>query len=134
VVVTSYIYIYIYTYIHNQEAAVLASETPSEKKARLALEKVKALKISKGHQDMVKLAKMIMSKVGPVIVPLTALLAKDEMPMVPVVVKQPLELSLQRFSEYEENAKEVISSEGIVSTMVDDLKDFFGMAKPEAKH
>ncbi len=113
---------------------MLASETPSEKKAGLALEKVKALKISKGHQDMVKLAKMIMSKVGPVIVSLTALLAKDEMPMVPVVVKQPLELSLQRFSEYEENAKEVISSEGIVSTMVDDLKDFFGMAKPEATH
>jgi hypothetical protein len=98
------------------------------------LEKAKALKITKGHQEMVKLATTIMSKVGPVVVSLGALLAKDEMPMVPDIVRQPLEVCLQRFSEYEANVKEVISSDGVVSTTVVDLKDFLKIQKPQTEH
>ena len=123
----------IYIYIL-QEAALRALETPSEKKARLALEKVQALKVTKAQQDMVKMAKTILGKIGPVIVSLASLLAKDEMPLVPVVVRQPLENSLKKFHGYEENAKEVISTDGTISNIVEDLKDYFEMTKPKTEH
>ncbi len=123
----------IYIYIL-QEAALRALETPSEKKARLALEKVQALKVTKAQQDMVKMAKTILGKIGPVIVSLASLLAKDEMPLVPVVVRQPLENPLKKFQEYEENAKEVISTDGTISNIVEDLKDYFEMTKPKTEH
>jgi hypothetical protein len=109
-------------------------ETPSERKARLALEKVQALKVSKAQQDMVKMAKTILGKIGPVIVTLVSLLAKEEMPMIPAVVRMPLELSLKKFQEYEENAKEVIATDGTISTMMDDLKDSCEMTKPKTEH
>ena len=123
----------IYIYIL-QEAALRALETPSEKKARLALEKVQALKVTKAQQDMVKMAKTILGKIGPVIVSLASLLANDEMPLVPVVVRQPLENPLKKFQEYEENAKEVISTDGTISTIVEDLKDYFEMTQPKTEH
>lgn len=98
------------------------------------MEKVKNAKISKGHQEMLKMARTVLAKVAPVVVSLTALLSKDEMPMVPVIVRRPLELCLERFSGFEENAKEVISSEGVVCTIVQDLKDFVEITKPQAEH
>jgi glyoxylate carboligase len=131
VVVAPYVYIYVYIL---QEAALRALETPSERKARLALEKVQALKVTKAQQDMVKMANTILGKTGPMIVTLASLLAKDEMPMVPVVVRMPLEASLKKFKEYEVNAKEVISTDGTISTIVEDLKDYFEMTQPKTEH
>ncbi len=41
---------------------------------------------------------------------------------------------MKKFQEYEENPKEVISTDGIISTMLDDLKDSCEMAKPKTEH
>jgi hypothetical protein len=112
-----YIYIYIYKIIQD------TPETPSEKKARLAMERALSQKAAKAAETMVKLATAILSKVSPAKVSLDSLLSKQEMEIVPMIIRGPLVHFAAKFAGYEENAKEVIDSGGIVSTMVDDIKD-----------
>jgi hypothetical protein len=98
-------------------------ETPSEKKARLAMERALSQKAAKAAETMVKLATVILSKVSPAKVSLDSLLSKQEMEIIPMIIRGPLVHFAAKFAGYEENAKEVIDSGGIVSTMVDDIKD-----------
>jgi hypothetical protein len=112
--------IYIYIYIIQD-----VPETPAEKKARLAMERVQIQKTAKVAEGMVKLATGILYKVSPILASLNNLLAKSELQMLPMIIRTPLEQFQAKFREYEENAREVIASEGAVSAMVDDLKDPF---------
>jgi hypothetical protein len=116
----TYIYIYIYIYIIQD-----VPETPAEKKARLAMERVQIQKTAKVAEGMVKLATGILYKVSPILASLNNLLAKSELQMLPMIIRTPLEQFQAKFREYEENAREVIASDGAVSAMVDDLKDPF---------
>jgi hypothetical protein len=103
----------------------VTAESPSEKKARLAMERALAQKTAKAAEAMVKVATVILSKVSPAKVALDSLLSKEEMLVIPMVIRSPLQRFAAKFTTYEENAREVISSGGIVSTMVEDIKDSF---------
>ena len=98
-------------------------ETPSEKKARLAMERAVSQKSAKAAETMLKLATVILSKVSPAKVSLDSLLSKPETEIIPMIIKGTLVHFAAKFASYEENAKEVIESGGRVSTMVDDIKD-----------
>ena len=87
------------------------------------MERAQTQKVAKASEGMVKLATAILSKVSPTLAALNNLMSKDEMEMIPMIIKNPLEHSRQKFHEYEVNAREVIATEGSVSAMVDDLKD-----------
>ncbi len=89
------------------------------------MERALSQKAAKAAEAMVKLATVILSKVSPAKVSLDSLLSKEEMESIPVIIKGPLQHFAAKFTGYEENAKEVIASGGIVSTMVDDIKDPF---------
>ena len=87
------------------------------------MERALSQKAAKVAETMVKLATAILSKVSPAKVSLDSLLSKEEMEIIPMIIKGPLVHFAAKFAAYEENAKEVIDSGGIVSPMVDDIKD-----------
>jgi hypothetical protein len=87
------------------------------------MERAVSQKAAKAAETMVKLATVILSKVSPAKVSLDSLLSKQEMEIIPMIIRGPLVHFAAKFAGYEENAKEVIDSGGIVSTMVDDIKD-----------
>jgi hypothetical protein len=72
----------------------------------------------------VKAANLVLARVGPVVVALDAMLARPGMTMVASILKDPLVAAAEAFHDYEETARNVVSSDG-ETTMdgVPDLKE-----------
>ncbi len=98
-------------------------ETPAEQRARAALAKAQAREIAKQAEANIKLAELVLSKTGPTIISLSALLAKDGMSDVAGIIREPLGDALDMFTEVEESAKAIIAAGGVGVLAIRDMKD-----------
>ena len=98
-------------------------ETPAEQRARAALAKAQAREIAKQAEANIKLAELVLSKTGPTIISLSALLAKDGMSDVAGIIREPLADALEMFTEVEESAKAIIAAGGVGVLAIRDMKD-----------
>jgi hypothetical protein len=96
-------------------------ETPAELKARLIVEKTAEKERRKKMDAEIKAANLILARVGPALVALDAMLARPGMAMVATILKDPLVAAAESFHEYEEAARNVVSSDG--ATTLDGLPD-----------
>ncbi len=88
------------------------NETAAELKARLLVEKTEEKETRKQMDNEIKVANLVLAKVGPVVVTLDAMLARPGMAMVAAIITDPLVASAEAFHEYEATARGVVSSDG----------------------
>ena len=110
------------------------NESPAERKARLALERARANETNKQRALLVKLANAIVSKISPQIVSLQNLVAKEMLPSLAPLIKDPVESQLQEFLEMDRDAKRLINSDGEGTLMFDDLKHVSSLVATSKKH
>ena len=96
-------------------------ETPAELKARLVVERAAAKEKRKEMDSEIKAANLVLARVGPALVALDAMLARPGMAMVASIIKDPLAAAAEAFREFEETARNVVSSDG--ESMLDGVPD-----------
>jgi hypothetical protein len=110
-------------------------ETPVELKARLVVERAAAKEKRKEMDSEIKAANLVLAKVGPALVALDAMLARPGMAMVASIIKDPLSAAAEAFRDFEETARNVVSSDGESRLDgVPDLKELCSRVAQGRKH
>jgi len=85
------------------------------------VERAAAKEKRKEMDSEIKAANLVLARVGPALVALDAMLARPGMAMVASIIKDPLVAAAEAFRDFEETARNVVSSDG--ESMLDGVPD-----------
>ena len=101
------------------QKATTHAETPLEKRPREALEKAVANQETKVAAARCKTAESVLAKASPMVLMLTALLAREGCDLVAAILRDPVVASLQQLEVWAGEATSVIEGSGSGGTLPD---------------